>query len=58
MPIALKVVDKTDWRDVDTKMTVAADVSSGGTWQQNVLASLQSFPNLIPEPSGGAICGT
>lgn len=53
-----KVVRKTDWRDVDPRMVMGPDFSAGGPWQQNVLAGLQSFPNLIPQPPEGANCGT
>jgi hypothetical protein len=53
-----KVVRKTDWRDVDPRMVMGSDFSAGGPWQQNVLAGLEPFPNLIPQPPGGANCGT
>jgi len=53
-----KVVRKTNWRDVDAKTVMGPDFSAGGPWQQNVLIGLESFPNLIPEPPGGANCGT
>ena len=53
-----KVVRKTDWRDVDAKTVMGPDFSAGGPWQQNVLAGLEPFPNLIPQPPGGANCGT
>ena len=53
-----KAVRKTEWYDVDAKMIMAADFSSGGQWQQNVLLPLQKFPDLFPPPEGGAKCGT
>jgi len=46
-----------DWRNVDAKTIMAADFSSGGLWQQNVLVSLQAHPDLFPPPEGGAKCG-
>lgn len=54
----LKVAGKTEWRDVDAKAVMGPDFSAGGPWQQNVRAGLESFPDLIPAPTGGANCGT
>ncbi len=53
-----KVVRKTDWHDVDAKTIMGADFSAAGPWQQNVLAALQAYPDLIPPPAEGANCGT
>lgn len=53
-----KVVRRTDWRDVDARTVMGADFSAAGPWQQNVLAALEAFPDLIPPPEGGANCGT
>lgn len=53
-----KVVRKIDWRDVDAKTVMGPDFSAGGPWQQNVLAALETFPDLIPPPAEGANCGT
>lgn len=52
-----KTVRKMDWRNVDAKTIMAADFSSGGLWQQNVLVPLQDHPDLFPPPEGGAKCG-
>lgn len=52
-----KKVRKTDWHDVDAKTIMNSDFSSGGLWQQNVLVPLQKFPDLFPQPEGGAKCG-
>jgi hypothetical protein len=53
-----KVVRKTDWRDADARIVMGSDFSAGGPWQQNVLAAIRAIPNLIPQPAGGANCGT
>ncbi len=53
----LKVGRKINWRDVDAKMIMGSDFSSGGLWQQNVLVPLQKFPHLFPQREGGAKCG-
>ena len=53
-----KVVRKTDWRDIDARTIMAADFSAGGPWQQNVMTALNAIPDLIPQPPGGANCGT
>jgi hypothetical protein len=54
----LKVAGKTEWRGVDARAVMGPDFSAGGPWQQNVRAGLESFPDLIPAPTGGANCGT
>ncbi|MBI2719007.1 MAG: hypothetical protein HY245_15250 [Rhizobiales bacterium] len=53
-----KVVRKTEWRDVDARTITGPGFSAGGPWQQNVLAPLVAYPDLIPQPAGGANCGT
>lgn len=53
-----KVVRKMDWHDVDARTIMGPDFSAGGPWQQNVLAALQDFPDIIPPPAAGANCGT
>lgn len=52
------LVRTTDWRDIDVRTVMAADFSAGGPWQQNVMTALSAIPDLIPEPQGGANCGT
>ncbi|KUM25613.1 hypothetical protein AU467_25960 [Mesorhizobium loti] len=52
-----KVVRKVEWRDVDPKVVMSSEFSALGPWQQNVQALLETIPNLIPEPGGGANCG-
>lgn len=53
-----KVVRKTEWRDVDPKTVMGPGFSAQGAWQENVQARLETIPGLIPEPQGGANCGT
>lgn len=53
-----KVVRKTEWNHVDPKLIMGPDFSAAGPWQQNVLAALQAYPDLIPPPAEGAKCGT
>lgn len=53
-----KVVHQTDWADVDARTVMGMDFSAGGPWQRNVLAALQTFPDLIPPPVAGVNCGT
>ena len=53
-----KVIRKMDWPDVDARMVMGPHFSAAGPWQQNVLAALQAFPDLIPPPAEGANCGT
>lgn len=53
-----KVVRNVDWSDVDVRTVMGPDFSAGGPWQQNVLAALQAFPDLIPPPTENANCGT
>ena len=53
-----KVVRETGWRDADAKTLMGADFSAGGPWQQNVMTALNAIPDLIPQPPGGANCGT
>lgn len=53
-----KVVEKTEWPDVDPRVVLGFDYSAGGPWQENVAARLETMPGLIPpEPGGGAGCG-
>lgn len=53
-----KVIRKMDWPEVDARMVMGPHFSAAGPWQQNVLAALQAFPDLIPPPAEGANCGT
>jgi len=53
-----KVILKTEWRDVDPKTVMGSEFSALTSWRQNVQGRLQAIPNLIPEPKGGANCGT
>jgi hypothetical protein len=52
------LVRKAGWRDIDARTVMAVDFSAGGPWQQNVMTALSAIPDLIPEPQGGANCGT
>jgi len=53
-----KVVEKTEWADVDPRIALGLEYSAGGPWQENVAARLETMPGLIPpEPGGGASCG-
>ena len=53
-----KVVEGTEWPDVDPRVVLGFDYSAGGPWQENVAIRLEAYPDLIPpEPGGGAGCG-
>lgn len=53
-----KVIKKTDWADADPRIVLGFDYSAGGPWQENVAASVEKIPDLIPPaPGAGAGCG-
>ncbi|TSC56886.1 MAG: Uncharacterized protein Greene071421_396 [Parcubacteria group bacterium Greene0714_21] len=51
-----KAVKNTDWENVDPKMVMGKDFSSG-SGSGNVQAELAKIPNLIPQQQGGGGCG-
>lgn len=51
-----KAVKGIDWEDIDPKVVMAKDYSSGGGWRENVQQELAAR-NLIPEVKGGSGCG-
>ena len=56
--LLFKVIEKTEWPDVDAKAVLGFNYSAGGPWQQNVAARLAAMPELIPPArGGGAGCG-
>lgn len=52
-----KVIEKTDWEDVDPKVVMGRDFSTVSGWSKNVKEKIAKIPNLIPEAKGGAGCG-
>lgn len=51
-----KAVKGIDWENVDPRVVMSKDYSSGGGWYENVQKELAAR-NLIPEVKGGASCG-
>jgi hypothetical protein len=45
------------WRDVNPKVIMGEEYSSGSRWRANVGAWVERNPDLIPQAEGGAKCG-
>ncbi|HLG25176.1 MAG TPA: hypothetical protein VI588_00060 [Candidatus Gracilibacteria bacterium] len=56
MALAFQQFQNKSWSEIDPKMLLSADYSSGSGYRQNVLTPLSQVPGLLPQTSGGGSC--
>jgi hypothetical protein len=54
--IYFKLVEGTDWADVDPRLVMSYQFSALGPWSANVQRSLQGIPDLFPRQGMGTSC--